>query len=118
MAKKDQQLTPYNEAVRVAYFKVLKRATQLLSSIERDELRFTMQRSDAEPIAFGTKVHELISPLLYLSLESPDGIDLVISFGFEQLNGDDQYAHITSNFIRTLFRLTNTENTGVDIERS
>jgi len=109
--------TAYNAAVRQAYFKLLKHTKQQLATIERDELRFTLQREDNSPIKQGGKIHELVSPLIYLSLECRDGEHLTIHWGFELLLKDTQYAHITQNFARMLYKLTSVEYTSINIEK-
>ena len=109
--------TSYNEAVKQAYFKLLKHTKQQLSTIEKDELRYTLQREDNSPIGFGTKVHELINPLVYLSLECNDGELLNIHWGFEQLIEDTEYAHITQYFARMLYKLTSVEHSAINIEK-
>jgi len=106
----------YNKAVKAAYFKLWKLTQQLLATIERHELRCTLQRQDRTAIAFGSKVHEVINPLIYLSLECNDDELLSIHFGFEQLVEDQEYSHITSRFVRLLYKLTATENTSINIE--
>ncbi len=117
MKRSNTNSTAYNEAVRQAYFKLLKYTKQQLSTIERDELRFTLQREDNSPISFGSKVHELVNPLIYLSLECNDGELLNIHWGFELLLEDTEYAHITQTFTRMLYKLTSVEHTAINIEK-
>jgi hypothetical protein len=106
----------YNKAVKEAYFKLLKFTKQLLATIERHELRCILQREDQAPLVTGSKVHELVSPLLYLALECQDSERLIIRFGFEQLSEDSEYSHITARFVRLLYTLTALENTATNIE--
>ena len=106
----------YNKAVKAAYFKLWKLTQQLLATIERHELRCTLQRQDRTAIAFGSKVHEVINPLIYLSLECNDDELLSIHFGFEQLVEDQEYSHITSRFVRLLYKLTSKDAYPIDIE--
>lgn len=106
----------YNKAVKGAYFKLWRGTQQLLTTVERHELRCTLQRQDRSAISFGSKVHEVINPLIYLSLECNDGELLSIHFGFEQLVEDQEYSHITSRFVRLLYKLTASENTSINIE--
>jgi hypothetical protein len=109
------QLSAYNMEVKAAYFKVLKQTKQLLATIERHELRYTYVRNTKDNKGFITTVNELISPLLYLSLEwSVD--NLTISYGFECFNNESEYTAITAKFVRLLYKLTSTEQTTLDIE--
>jgi len=112
----DPTSSAYNKSVRAAYFQLLKATKQLLATIERHELRCTLQRQDREPIVFGSKVHEIITPLIYLSLECNDGETLTIHWGIEQLIEDSDYSVITSRFVRSLYKLTASENTSINIE--
>ena len=112
----DSTQSAYNKEVRQQYYKLLKQTTNLLATIEQHELRCTLQREDRSAIGFGSKVHELISPLLYLSLECNDAEQLTIHWGVDSMVGDDTYSHITSRFVRLLYKLTALENTSIDIE--
>jgi hypothetical protein len=111
-------LSPFNKSVHDSFAKLLDATFKLLASIERHELRCYLFRSDNSNIGFGSKVYEIVSPLLYLSLESQDGEELSIHFGFELLNGNSEYSHITSRFVRLLYSLTAKENTATNIENS
>src|ERR1041385_351537 len=106
----------YNNSVKQAYFKILKKAKQLLSTIERDELRFILERQDSKKSIVGTIVHELISPVLYLRLEHHSDDIIAIHFGIEQVNELGQLSTITTTFIRSLYALTSKEVTRIDIE--
>ena len=110
------KLSPYNQAVHTAYFKLLKETKQLLATIERHELRSTLQREDNGEICFGLKVHQIISPIVYLSLECEDGEYLSIHFGFELFEADNVYSGVSGRFLRNLYKLTSASNTGVNIE--
>ena len=110
-------LSPFNKSVHDSFARLLDATFKLLATIERHELRCYMFRADNSNIVFDSKVYELISPLLYLSLESQDGEELSIHFGFELLNGNSEYSHITSRFVRMLYSFTAKENTAIDIER-
>ncbi|GAB3915378.1 hypothetical protein [Mucilaginibacter boryungensis] len=108
---------PFNKVVKDAYFKLLKDTKKLLATLERHELRCILEREDRSPMGFGTKVHEIISPLLYLSLEC-EADELTIHFGFELMNGNDsEYSTITSRFVRMLYSYTAKEQTNINIER-
>lgn len=109
-------ISAYNMTVKTAYFKLLKATTKLLATVEQHELRCTLQRQIKSEISFGSKVHEIISPMIYLCLECNFAARLTIHFGFELFQGDNEYAHITSRFIRMLYKLTSVECTGINIE--
>jgi len=111
-----QRLSPYNQAVKQAYFKLLKQTKQLLATIERHELRYTLQREDSGPLAPFIIVHEIVSPLLYLTLKAEDGEQLTIHFGFEMFENDNEYSNITARFVRLLYKLTSAEYTTINIE--
>ncbi|NOW99173.1 hypothetical protein [Mucilaginibacter sp. SG564] len=103
-------------AVKTAYFKLLKATTKLLATVEQHELRCTLQREIKSEISFGSKVHEIISPMIYLCLECNYAAKLSIHFGFELFQGDNEYSYITSRFLRMLYKLTAVEHTGINIE--
>lgn len=112
---KPKQLSSRNEAVKAAYFAMLKVATQLLSTIEREELRYSLVREDA-PIKPAHIIHEFVNPLIYLRLESFVDSSYGIRFGFEPCQ---DYAHITLAFTRSVYRLTAKEmTTTLNIENS
>lgn len=106
---------PYNEAVKKAYFKILKGSKQLLSSTFRHELRCTLCRSN-KPGTMVTTIDELVNPLFYLSLECNDGERFSIHFGFELFKHECEYSMITSKFVRLLYKLTSIEHTAINIE--
>jgi hypothetical protein len=111
------EVLPYNKVVKEAYFKLLKDTKRLLATVDRHELRCILIRDDVQPLGFGTTQHEIISPLLYLSLESHDGERYSIQFGFEMFKGvNDEYSHVTSKFIRMLYTYTAKEHTAINIE--
>lgn len=118
LIKNYQALSPYNKAVHNSFGKLLSETFKLLATVERYELRCYLYRENRSDISFGSKVFELISPLLYLSLECEDGELLSIHFGFELLQGDSQYTPIISRFVRMLYTFTAKENTAVNIEDS
>jgi len=114
MNKTHQQISSRNEAVKSAYFAMLKVATQLLSTISREELRYTLVRED-EPTKLAYIIHEFVNPLIYLRLESYIDNTYGIRFGFEP---SQDYAYITLAFTRSIYRLTMKENTNLNIEDS
>ncbi|WP_461450140.1 hypothetical protein [Mucilaginibacter sp.] len=99
-----------------SYFKLLKETEKLLATLQQHELRFTLQRRDNSEISTFSKVHELVNPLIYLSLESQDGEKLCIKFGFEQGGDDYRFSHITAKFLRMLYKCTAIENTAFNIK--
>jgi len=106
---------PYNEAVKRAYFKILKGSKLLLSTIYQHELRCTLCRSN-KPGTMVNTIDELVNPLLYLSLECNDGERYSIHFGFELFKHECEYSVVTSKFVRLLYKLTSTEHTTINIE--
>jgi len=109
------QLT-YNQCVAIAYFQLLKRAKEMLSTIEQEELRSTLERADKTLPQIGTVVHELLNPLIYMRLELHPGGLMAIHFGIEPINQLGQLTDITSNFLRLLYKLTSKDVYPIDIE--
>lgn len=101
----------YNDEVRQVYFAILKFTKGLLSTIERDELRYTLIRDDKRSQT--GVVHELINPIFYLRLEMEKDDTLSICYGLEACA---EYMHLTMPFARTIYRLTMREVTTNDIE--
>jgi hypothetical protein len=106
----------YNEAVKTAYFKLLKETTRLIATIERHDLRFTLQRTDKGEIAPFKVLHEFISPIVYMAIKSMDGEHYKIHWGIEQFDDECDYSHITAHFLRMLYKLTSAEYTPINIE--
>lgn len=112
------QVSPYNECIKVAYYQILKQAKSMLATVEREELRYTLERQDKPGTIVGHIIHELVNPLLYLRLEEhSDGI-YAIHFGIEQVNELGQLADITTRFLRILYKVTALGAFPVDIENS
>ena len=109
-------MSAYNRTVNTAYFKILKATTRLIATVEQHELRCTLQRPIKSEISFGTKIHEIVSPMIYLCLECNFEARLTIHFGFELFQGDNEYSNITAKFLRMLYKLTSIEHTGINIE--
>lgn len=107
----------YNNEVRMAYDKILKLVTRHIATVERHDLRCTLQRRDDGEIGFGHKVHELVSPIIYLSLECNDGELLSIHWGFEQFDERCEFSAITAQFIRSIFSFTALEHTSWNIQQ-
>jgi len=109
------QLSPYNIAVKEAYFAILKQAQKLLSTIEQEELRFTLIRGSSKSTD-GIIVHEFVNPLLYLRLECRSDNLFAIHYGFEQILEDARLHNITALFTRYVYYLTSKTTTQIDIE--
>ncbi len=111
----NNQLT-YNQCVQLAYFQLLKQAKQMLSTIEQEELRFTLERTDRKPPQIGTIVHELVSPLIYIRLELHTDNLMSIHFGIECVHEKGELSEITTAFLRLLYKLTSKDAYPIDIE--
>ncbi|MET3981149.1 hypothetical protein ABIB62_003774 [Mucilaginibacter sp. UYP25] len=113
--KKLKNQSPYNEAVEKAYHKILRKAKQMLCTIEQDELRYTLIRSD-NPTSTGYIAHEFVNPLLYLRLEAENDSSFFIHFGIEQVQNNELLSNITSRFIRALYAFTTKQAATINIE--
>jgi hypothetical protein len=111
-----QDSLPYNKVVQLAYNNIYKNAKQLLSTLEREELRYSLEREDSTAPKVGTIVHEFINPLLYLRLECHATNVFAIHYGFEQVLAVNQYSQITSAFIRSIYKYTAKEVTTINVE--
>jgi hypothetical protein len=111
----DPRTLTYNKAVKAAYYKTLRKAKEMLSTIEQVELRYTLVRND-NPTSTGYIVHEFINPLLYLRLEAENDSNLYIHFGVEQIQNNEHLSNITSKFIRALYHFTTKEVATSNIE--
>jgi hypothetical protein len=114
---KSTNITQYNEVVKQTYFAILKAAKQLLSSIEREELRYSLIREDGTNVP-NSIIHEFLSPLLYLRLNCNSEGRYVIHYGFELFDTSNEYSKLTASFTRVVYRLTAKENTTINIECS
>jgi len=111
-------LSPYNNSVRQAYSVIYKHAKQLLSTLENEELRFSLEREERGQPIVGTIIHEFISPLLYLRLECHPTNSFAIHYGFEESKAFNQFAKLTASFVRFIYKTTSKDNTEVNIEDS
>lgn len=111
-----QHQLPYNTIVRKAYYQILKQAKQLLSTLEREELRYSLEREDKSVPKVGTIIHEIVNPLLYLRLECHPTNTFAIHYGFEQVLAINQYSKITSAFVRNIYELTSKNWTEANVE--
>ena len=110
-----QAASPYNKEVQQCHRQILKQARALLSTIEHDELRFTLIRQD-KLSNNAYVIHELINPLLYLRLECFANGVYSIHYGFEQFPIFGDYYHITGAFVRFLYKVTASSNTTINVE--
>jgi hypothetical protein len=109
------KIAAYNEAVKSAYFKIVGLTEELIATIDDDRLRSIIYQVDEnEEIVLFTKVHQLISPLCYLSLTCEDGQRLSISYTYGMLN-DDDHSSFYRQFVRNIYELTAPFNTTVNI---
>jgi hypothetical protein len=106
----------YNQAVRTAYFKIIKQVKQLISTIDEEPLRGILERQDKPKSSGGYIVHEMLNAVLYIRLESINGSIFNIHYGYEQTDRFTKYYPITSAFIRLIYKYTSKENTGINIE--
>jgi hypothetical protein len=114
----NQNQLPYNKVVKECYYHIYRNAKQLLSTLERDEMRYSLEREDRTAPKIGTIIHEFINPLLYIRLECHPTNVLAIHYGFEQVLAINQYSRITSAFIRSIYKYTSKDATEVNIEDS
>jgi hypothetical protein len=108
------ETTPYNLKVEQAYFKVLKYAKTLISSLEDDNLRTVLFR-DFKTRGTGGVIHEFVNPLIFLRLGCIAG-QYVIHFGFQETDEQPECSEVTTTFMRGLYRLTSKQVTGINIE--
>lgn len=88
----------------------------MLSLIEQEDLRFTLERSDKKHPQVGTIVHELVSPLIYMRLEQHTDNEMAIHFGIECVNEKCPLSELTTKFLRLLYKLTSVGAYPIDIE--
>ena len=111
-------LSAYNKSVQDAYFKILKETRKQLATLEREELRYCLEREDRTTTKPNTVIHEIVNPLVYLRLECKPDNRFAIYWGFEQVLSINQYSQLTTFFIRLLYRVTSKETTVVNVEDS
>lgn len=119
MKQQSEQLSnnvPFNTEVKAAYYNILREAKAMLSTIERDELRYSLVREDKSDSVIGTIIHEFVNPMLYLRLEHHSNDRYGIHYGFEQIGMDDPLSRLTALFTRSIYRLTSKEVTAMNIE--
>jgi hypothetical protein len=115
-SKHDLSSSAYNAEVRKAYHRILKQAKALIATVEQHELRCSLVQADRSKPAFMNKVHEFVSPLIYLCLMCP--VDTYeIYFGFEiGSSSESDFTALTSKFMRILYKSTSGEQTTINIE--
>jgi hypothetical protein len=109
------ELSSYNRAVKQAYFKLFTTTKNMLATIERYELRCTLIREDDAVNEPGI-IHQLVNPLFHLRLEHYSDGRYGIRYGFELFDQPNEYSRLTALFIRTIYKLTEQEVTGINIE--
>jgi len=111
-------VSPYNKAVKEAYFQILKEARAMLATIKQDELRYSLVREERKLTDLISVIHEFVNPLLYLRLECSTNQQFVINYGFEPIRNDVTLSDRTAHFTRSVYRLTSKEVTQINIEAS
>jgi hypothetical protein len=104
-------LSSRNKAVSSSYLLIFKVAKQLLSTLPQELLRYYIERSNTNKLQV-QNLHEFISPLFYLCLRDDD-TGYIIHFGFDP---SKEFANITGQFIRVIYKLTMQDYTAVNIE--
>ncbi|RVU01274.1 hypothetical protein EOD41_04720 [Mucilaginibacter limnophilus] len=112
----DLPVLAFNAEVRKVYFKLLKEAKALLAPIEAEPLRYSLIREDKQLDNKGYIIHEFLSPLLYLRLESYSDGKLGIHYGFELMPTLGEYYYIPNTFIRSIYKHTMADATPINIE--
>jgi hypothetical protein len=112
----DLPVSAYNAEVRKSYYKILKQAKALISTVEQHELRCSLVQTERSKPVYMNKVHEFVNPLIYLCLMCP--VDTYyIYFGFDVYSrGENDYTILTSKFMRMLYSITSIEQTSINIE--
>jgi hypothetical protein len=101
-----------NNAVLSSYLAISKVTKQIIASIPQDILRFIVELDCKAYPNLSPKIHELVSPMLYLCLREANGL-YVIHFGVDT---NTEFAVHTNNFIRSIYKLTMAQYTSVNIE--
>lgn len=112
---RDPAVDPYNKVVKATYHQILKYAKLLLSAIEREELRFSLVRTNKEAIT-GSVLHEMVNPLLYLRLEQHTNGYYSIHYGFDTCPAFGEYYHVGASFARFIYKVTMASATPINIE--
>jgi hypothetical protein len=105
-----------NRCIKQAYLKIYKEAKALISSIEEQPVRQILEREDKAADERGTKVHELVGTILYLSLECDLLGEYDIHYGWDQSDKMSDYYALTSAFIRFVYKFTMADATPINIE--
>ncbi len=114
----NQIQSTYNKCVQKAYYAIYKNAKALLSTLDSEELRCTLERKDKGPVKVGSILHEFVNPILYLRLECHVTNCYAIHYGFEEAESWTPFAKITSAFVRSIYKQTAKAETEVNIEDS
>jgi hypothetical protein len=108
--------SPFNKEVKTAHQQILKQARSMLSTIEREELRFTLVREDKYSRSKSCIIHEMVNPLLYLRLESDANGEYAIHYGYEPLPVVSEYYPLIAAFVRFIYTVTMSTNRQINIE--
>jgi hypothetical protein len=106
------ELNAQNKSVSASYLLITKVTKQLISTLPEELLRHAIEIDGTSKISIRPKLHELITPLTYLCLKELNGA-YKIHFGFDQ---NKEFAHITGQFVRVVYKLTMRDHTNIDIE--
>jgi hypothetical protein len=115
LPKSINQASQYNETVEKAYLLILKKTKRLIATLDHDPLRSFLERPLHDATA-ETIIHELVHPLFYLRLEQRLDDVYTIHFGIEQFSPADDYSDFTAQFIRMVFKYTESEESQMNIE--
>lgn len=107
-----------NRCTKQAYFRIYKEAKTLIASIESEPLRQILERADKQIDERGTKIHELISCILYISLECNLIGEYIINYGWDMNIKSSNYYDLTSAFLRFVYKFTMSDATSINIEDS
>lgn len=115
-SNKKDPLQQRNQAVKAAYFQILKFTKQLLSVQEQEPLRYSLVREEKKPVKVGSIIHEFINPLFYLRLECYEGNVYGIHYGIQSQPKFLESELFTTQFVRNIYKVTTASNTTINIE--
>lgn len=111
-----EALAIYDDVVEQAYYRIVKKAKQLLSTIEQERFRCYLECTHPSDFKASILIHEIVSPLLYLRLDCDTTSGLTIRFGIEPETNSDFLNAVTALFLRKVFEYTSRRETGTNIE--
>jgi hypothetical protein len=115
-SNKADPLANRNQAVKAAYFQMLKFTKLLLSAQVEEPLRYSLIREDKKPTKVGSIIHEFINPLFYLRLECYEGNNYGIHYGIQSQPKFLESELFTTQFVRNIYKVTMASNTTINIE--